>query len=469
MAQDEGTTIQNEGTIYPWDDDDTKSKMPPAEEDEAQTPASAAAVATPAEEPPAPGAHAGPAPEESGEAVGVAPEPILQSPPTAPVVEPVRADEGSGGTILGEEAPPSPAPLGAAVAEAAVAPAADEDEEVSEDFFGAEDELFDRPGVQKMGIVGGKGVGKSYLFQAMVYRTYAGGKAGAMSYYLENDAIRLFAALDRKERARTVNLVTFIRRYVSWDRLPQTKVFDQKWYRLRLPYRTGAFGKRRSALDVEFFDGSGEGFFQAMRTAKNRAIWRDGYLDARVMVFCLPIWVAFPDSGLTEEDWLERRDVLEGFERTVQNFTDLRTLNKRTQPVCSILALTMADDRRSALKHLRDRWITSYLDSPQTFLQRLRRDGGVARYLANARKISEALHEEFAAVADPLVAAIPQKLDFYGGKPWLIPVSAIDGSFLEEIEQRFHKERPPTLPPPIPAHVELPLLVALCERENALM
>ncbi|MEE8524545.1 MAG: hypothetical protein V3T72_11490, partial [Thermoanaerobaculia bacterium] len=82
----------------------------------------------------------------------------------------------------------------------------------------------------------------------------------------------------------------------------------------------------------------------------------------------------------------------------------------------------------------------------------------------------EALLEEFAQCRDPLVAAIPQKLDFHGGKPWLIPVSAIEGSFLEGIESKFkNPEERPRLPPPVPVHVELPLLVALCERSNALM
>ncbi len=346
------------------------------------------------------------------------------------------------------------------------APPVDED-------FGADDFEEEQPfaasEVQKLGIVGGKGVGKSYLFQAMVYRTYAGGKSGAMTYYLENDAIRLFSALERDDRARTLNLFKFIKKFVSWERLPQTLLQSQRWYRLHLPYRTGIFGTRRSAIDVEFFDGSGEGFFEAERSIKNRRLWREGYLEARVMVFCLPLWVAFPSSALSRED-LEVRDlVLEGFEQVVQNYTDLRTLHRGREPVSSILALTMADDSRCALQTLQDRWIRPFLDSPNTHLRQLRTGKGISRYLSNARQVSEALFEEFIA-AEPIVAAVPQKLDFGAGRPWMIPLSAIDGALLDSVQVTYpDPTQRPKMRPPVPVHVELPLLVALCERANALM
>ncbi len=337
-------------------------------------------------------------------------------------------------------------------------------------LFDADDAPFDHPNVEKLGIIGGKGVGKSYLFQAMVYRTCAGAQSGALTYYLEDGAARLFSALRQGGRASTVNLARFIKNYAVWRRLPTTTLIEQKWYRLRLPYRTGLLGRRRSALDVEFFDGSGEGFFQAVQDADNRRLWRDGYLHARVMVFCLPLWVAFPDAGLSQEDWQMRDETLEGFEQVVQNYTDLRSLNQQTHPVSAILALTMADDPRTSLKALRDRWIFPYIDSAPTYLQQLRRESGVARYLANARKVSEALEQEFNMSQDLLVAAIPQKLDFGAGKPWLIPLSAIEGDALEDIELKYeHSGKRPRVPAPVPAHVELPLLVALCERHNSLM
>jgi hypothetical protein len=137
--------------------------------------------------------------------------------------------------------------------------------------------------------------------------------------------------------------------------------------------------------------------------------------------------------------------------------------------VKTILALTMADDPRSALTRLHDNWIAPYLEVPDTYLRQLRRGAGVARYLANARRVSEALWEEFDSSWDHRVSAVPRSLDF-GSRPWLIPLSAIEGEKLAEIESKYPKSRPrPPLRAPIPAHVELPLLVALCERTNALM
>ena len=222
---------------------------------------------------------------------------------------------------------------------------------------------------------------------------------------------------------------------------------------------------------MEFFDGSGEGFFElAATTAKSRKLWEEGYLKARVMIFCLPLWAAFPDSNLTDREWKDREDLLEGFDQVIQNYRDMRERHKAVEPVKSILALTMADDRRGALRTLYDRWISPYLDAPHTYLRQLHKGGGVARYLANTRKVSEALHEEFRAARDPRVVAIPQSLDFRGGRPWIVPLSAIEGARLDQIEAEVpNPDDRLRLGAPVPVHVELPLLVALCERDNALM
>jgi len=301
----------------------------------------------------------------------------------------------------------------------------------------------------------------------MVYRTYAGSQSGALTYYLEG--IRLFRAFKRSDRVQTMNLARFVKKYSSWERLPQTQLDSQQWYRLRLRYRTGILGRECSSLDVEFFDGSGEGFFEAARNFSNRNLWKEGYLNARVMVFCLPLWAAFPGPGLKKKDWQKQDELLEGFEQVVQNYTDMRSLNKQTRPVCSILALTQADDRRGALTTLYDRWIRPYMDSPYTYLRQLRHGAGVARYLANARRVSEMLHEEFAAARDPRVASIPRSLEFGRGRAWLIPLSAIEGGQLDELDGKSQPDGERPREAPVPVHVELPLLVALCERDNALM
>ncbi|MFO1429796.1 MAG: hypothetical protein U1F76_06605 [Candidatus Competibacteraceae bacterium] len=331
---------------------------------------------------------------------------------------------------------------------------------------------FEQAGVQKLGIIGGKGVGKSYLFQAMVYRTYANQQAGSLAYYLDRGSIRLFTASTRQDTATEVNLLNFVKNYSAWNRLEQTKVDTQRWYRLRLPYRTGLLGRGRSELDVEFFDGSGEGFFERVNVKQQQLeLWQAGYLDARIIVFCLPLWVAFPNAELADTDWQARDTMLKGFEQVIMNYRQLRDRHHCTHPVRSILALTMADDRRSALDTLRDRWITPYMDAPERYLPRLRGGHGIALYLANARKISAALRVEFDNSHDPFVSGIPNKLDFNGGRPWLIPLSAIEGNRLDSIERQYPdpdaRKRPRQQP--VPVHVELPLLVALCERENALM
>jgi len=345
------------------------------------------------------------------------------------------------------------------------------DEPLPADFFLADDaEPFELPGAARLGIVGGKGVGKSYLFQAMVYRTLAGGQAGALATFLHRDSIRLWSALRREDPVSTLNITAFLRRYAAWQRLPTTTLAVQRWYRLRLRYRTGLLGRRRSALDVEFFDGSGEGFFAAVQSSGNGQLWRDGFLDARMMVFCLPLWVAFPVDTLSAEDRGWREQCLEGFDQVVQNVEDLRGRHRRTAPVRTLLALTMGDDPRCALTELRERWIHPYLDTPFPHLRRLRTPSGLMRYLVQAGEVSRTLGQEFERVRDPRVAGIPQRLDLGAGPPWLIPLSAIEGTVLGQ-EERGTLEAPTSPPrqPPVPAHVELPLLVALCEHTNALM
>src|SRR4029077_6761454 len=199
-----------------------------------------------------------------------------------------------------------------------------------------------------------------------------------------------FSAFRRSDQIRTMNLVRFLQGYTRWQRLAATTVMSQSWYRLRLSYPTGILGTARSAMDVEFFDGSGEGFQQSLNS-EIRSLWRN-LLEARVMIFCLPLWTAFPGAGLTPNDWIQREAFLESFEQVFQNYLDIKTRYRGTQATRIILVLTMADDQRSALKTLYDRWIAPYLDSPQTYLRQLRSNSGVARYLANARRISSALH-----------------------------------------------------------------------------
>jgi hypothetical protein len=78
--------------------------------------------------------------------------------------------------------------------------------------------------------------------------------------------------------------------------------------------------------------------------------------------------------------------------------------------------------------------------------------------------------DELAAADSPGVARIPDELSFGGNPPWLIPVSAIHSEALDRLEGDYpNPDERPRRAPPVPIHVELPLLVALCEQGNALM
>jgi hypothetical protein len=323
--------------------------------------------------------------------------------------------------------------------------------------------------VRKLGIIGGKGAGKSYLFQSMVYRTCDQGKSGALSYYLDRSAIRLRSSnYNVRDVEKEEDIALFIDEYQAWNRLGTTKYDEQRWYRLHLPYRTGWLGRSRRKLELEFFDGSGEDFLEKefeLIDDKHRQLWKDAYLDVATMVFCLPLWTVFPNGGLSPSDIDTRKRMLRGFNQVLANFRKLRERHNARHPVRCILALNMADDPRGALATLRERWLTPYMQNPEHYLKRLRLGKGVARYLANARKVSECLHREFDSHPDPLISGIPGRLDFDGGLPWIIPVSAIEGEILDG--KQDHGLIPGS--PPVPVHVELPLLVALCEHENALM
>ena len=336
----------------------------------------------------------------------------------------------------------------------------------------SDDPSFERKaGEPKLGIIGGKGVGKSYLFQAMVARSFNTDKAGSLSYYLAPQGIRLHTAVNRNDPASLLNLLRFVEHYNEWKRIAQTLADTQRWYRLSLPYRTGILGRGHATLDVEFFEASGEGLLELEYMGKEELeLWKDAYLDATVMVFCLPLWAAFPRPDLSEDDWQTREKIIRGFHQVLHNYDKLREKNKCDNPVRAILALTMADDTRTKLSALRDRWITSYLDAPDSYLSELAKGHGVARYMANARKISDYVRLEFTKISDTRVRGIPNLLNFKGGQPWFIPLSAVEGKTLDNIE-RDHSEHhfQGRFDPPVPVHVELPLLVALCERENALM
>jgi hypothetical protein len=335
----------------------------------------------------------------------------------------------------------------------------------SEDYFQKEkeDELdpepFQKQGVTKVGLLGGKGAGKSYLFQSIVYRT-AGSHSGAIAYFTPQ--VRLWRSPGLNMPHDKVNVRRFLSAYAQWLRLPTTRREDAVWYRLRLSCPAGLklFKRSRVEMDIDFLDGSGEAFEGAMEGMAD--IWQGAFQDAAIMIFCLPLWVLFP-GDLKPEDEELRGKLLEGFENVVNKYDQIR--NPSIQ-VRSILALTMADDRRCALRTLRQRWIESYVDQHRKVLSSIKSRRGVPQYLASARAVSNYLYHELEH-APHLESAIPSRVQFGEEKPWLLPVSAVKGDYLESLEKNGGTR--PGGREPIPAHVEIPLLYALCDRFNALM
>jgi hypothetical protein len=323
----------------------------------------------------------------------------------------------------------------------------------------------------KVGILGGKGVGKSYLFQSMVYRIASPTHAGVLSYYMRDLSAQLSMSGIADPNPRILALPDFLEGYSRMLRLPPTLMSDQRWYRLQLNFATGKFGRGSSTMNIEFLDGSGEALELGTAIPQMKELWVRAFRDATVMIFCLPIWTLFPDGDeMTEDDWDYRDRWLKGFARVVSTYREIRN---PTLKVRSVLVLTMADDHRSALRTLHRRWIKPCIENPsaEKFLNDVRSGSGITRYLATAREVSSYLQREYRRVGFGGVVTDLAELNYGYGLPWIVPVSAVDGAQLTQIEENI--ELDPRYryrgPAPVPAHVELALLAAMCEHFNALM
>ena len=355
------------------------------------------------------------------------------------------------------------------------------------------------PQSHRVGILGGKGVGKTYLFQAAVFRTLASRRSGALSYLLRGGKVQVFRSDDPDQEATPIFTDKLIEPFRKWS-APEATTFDaQTWYTLRLEFRSGWFGQSTRTMDIEFFDASGEAL--VMELSDNmRKLWDAAFGQAETMVFCLPMWVAFPRTSLSHQDYLDQEGHLHEFHAVLSNYRRIRELRgESNRKVRSILALTMADDPRCALTNLTRSWITPFSQNPSHYTQLLSTDRGLARYLAHAQLISKILYSELLNSPRGDIARIPDELNFRGGALWCVPMSAVDGEALShynrdlnEAQKRVAAVRKnpnatetqkrqaeadlqnadPTrrlLPEPVPIHIELPFLVALCAKSNALM
>lgn len=381
-----------------------------------------------------------------------------------------------------------PTPVAPAAPEPAVAP--------------AQRRLFSSDGALRLAIVGGKGSGKSYLFQSMVYRLRNPKRAGALTPFLKDAQVSALRSKEYEGEVDGYNLHKILEDFERWRQLAFTTATNQLWYKLRIEARTGWLGRNRLNIDVDYFDASGE--VQAMEQLGDEMsrVWRI-YATADVAVFCLPAWAAFPYGPALNEDveaedifaapsWTRIEQARTQFFRVVEHFKRFREEAGRRDPVHTVLALTMADDRTSALAAVRERWIEPFTDPRMSHpnRERLAQRGGVSRYLDNARRVSDAVRAEFESASSAGVSNIPNMLDM-GHPPWIIPTSAMDGEVLKreyqrrervreqvkqevseaEFDDAFEREDRKTQhrTEPSPAHVELPLLLALCGRYNVLM
>lgn len=327
----------------------------------------------------------------------------------------------------------------------------------------------------KLGILGGMESGKSYLFQGMVYRLYRG-SLGPIAYFTKDEAISVYEAHTSHARGdselssfRALQIDDLVRDFKLWRRLPRTQFVDQRWYRLQVSFRSGWLGRRRSTIEVGFLDGSGEYLASGVTTEEDRSLWTNAFVDADVMIFCLPMWAAFPYApSFKDKDWEEHDRQLTSLGNVVTTYRELRKEARVHRPVRIIVALTMADDLRCAHEVQRT-WIDDYVKNADRYLKAFRKGRGIAQYLASARQVSQQLLKACDSISVDERVSNLRKMDFGYGMPWLVPMSALNGHQLQSVEQSGMSEADRRrLRPPVPVHVDLPPLIALSERYNAL-
>lgn len=328
----------------------------------------------------------------------------------------------------------------------------------------------------QIGILGPSESGKTYLFQGLVYRVETPGEYGVLGRYVKKNGVFLWQCskpanlADPATKGHYWDLRKFNRDFKRWRELPATPPGRAFWYYLLLSTRTGWMGFRESRIKVTFIDCAGEEYQKDLdlenQEALSTQVWST-FEQARVMVFCLPIWAAFPGSTMKGKDWIDRTNMIEGFSQVLSNYwllrSELRNRGRSVPRTRIVLALTQADDARCGLTTLRERWIDTYVANDRDNLRKLARISGPTKYLATARAVSDYVRSEFGRVADKEIRTLPGRLEIDGEQPWFIPVTAINGATLKDATKAK------SAGDPVPAHIELPLLLALCDGHNILM
>ena len=343
-----------------------------------------------------------------------------------------------------------------------------------------------RPEVLRVALLGGAHSGKRALFQAMAYRAGGRRRAGALASLLGPGAgkVRCLGAESRPAADETERLA---RAFEGWrclnsdlDEAPASKPHSPAGrYRLELPYPTGWLGRPVARMQVDLFPTSLLPQHTPQPAPPTTPLptplpqdERELLRRTRVLIFAVPFWACLPRPDVGEEVVAAGREHLDVLGQQVLAVKEARQGGERAS---IFLALTLADDERGGLPDLREAWIHRAIEGHRRHANRLRRPQYLLTYLQNARRISEHLHRVLAgaeagalrsAAPPSSAAAVHELLELEGPeRTWLLPVSALDARIAEHVAAGGAAPGEP----PVPAHVELPLLLALCEHAEALL
>jgi hypothetical protein len=331
----------------------------------------------------------------------------------------------------------------------------------------------------QLGVAGPSDSGKTYFFQSLAFQLETPSRYGVLARYLRKNSARLYECSEpNKNKGHFWSLREFNERYKNWIELEPTPPQTAYWYHLLFSARAGLVGHK--TVKITFVDVAGEEYQKDFDLSNpdpttphgfRARLWTT-YERARVMVFCLPLWVAFPSAALSAKNarrnWKHRETLWAGFTKVLSNYQKLRDgfsqNGEKTHRTRIVLALTQADDILCGTPDLRKKWIDQYVNHSHAVQARLAKVSGPSRYLASARAASDYVRDEFGR-ADQDIRSLPDDLEIDGEKPWFIPITTMDGATLETVSAggTQHSE------PPVPAHVDLPLLLALCDADNILM
>lgn len=305
----------------------------------------------------------------------------------------------------------------------------------------------------RIGILGGKGTGKSYFVSALVHCLRKSENRGAVMAFIRRGEDSMSIA-----NAASKDLVTpesFCDNFENGLGIPQTIESNQRWITIRLFYRKGPFGLGKSIMPIDVEDLSGELLSKPLNPI-NQPIYERVGSKSRLMIFCLPVWVAFPGPA-TNRTGAQR--LTREFAQVIENHPQVARQFRHRERVLSVVALTMADNPESILTDVREAWVNRYRDPSIPYeLENLHRPNHLCAYLTAARRVSRSLHRQLEYSEDGIRREVAKsiRLKSLSRRAWLLPVSAYDG-------------QNPGSKNPLPVHVELLLLAALCMNRNVLM